>query len=254
VNIPLLYEKTAQQIHIALDEGVRIFFTSAGSPKTWTPFLKKEGCRVVHVVSTPEFALKSQDAGVDAVVVEGFEAGGHNGRQELTTFVLLQQCQNLLSIPYIAAGGIASGNAILAALVLGAAGVQMGTAFAAAQESSAHDHFKNSICQASFHSTFLRFKKLLPVRLLDNPFSQKVAEAENLGATKEDLKKLLGKGRARLGMHLGDLEEGELEIGQIASEIKEIKTCADIVAGLQTEYLIAYEKLTSCSYHKEKNF
>jgi enoyl-[acyl-carrier protein] reductase II len=236
VNIPLLYEKTEEQIKTALDEGIRIFFTSAGSPKKWTPFLKKEGCVVIHVVSTPDFAHKCQDAGVDAVVIEGFEAGGHNGRDEITTLVLLQQLKGLLSIPIIAAGGIGSGNAILAALALGAEGVQIGTAFAATTESSAHQNFKQAMCQANFNSTFLRMKKLVPVRLLDNEFSKKIALAEDRCANKDELQGILGKGRAREGMLNGDLHEGELEAGQIVSEIKEILSCAKLVEKLKYEY------------------
>ncbi len=239
VNIPLLYDKTKEQIEIALSEGIKIFFTSAGSPKIWTPFLKNEGCTVVHVVSNPELALKCQNAEVDAVVVEGFEAGGHNGRDELTTFVLLQQLRNKLTIPVIAAGGIASGNAILACFALGAEGVQIGTAFAATNESSAHENFKTAMCQAKFNSTFLRMKKLVPVRLLDNDFAKKVAFAEESCADKETLSEILGKGRAKEGMLNGNLIEGELEVGQIVSEIKEILSCEKLVAKLISEYLSA---------------
>lgn len=236
VNIPLLYSKTEEQIKIALNAGVRIFFTSAGSPKAWTPILKKEGCTVVHVVSTPEFARKCEDAGVDAVVVEGFEAGGHNGRDELTTLVLLQQMQNKIKIPVIAAGGIGHGSAILAALALGAEGVQIGTAFAATKESSAHENFKHAMQKATFNSTFLRMKNLVPVRLLDNPFSRRVAEAEERCASKDELNTLLGKGRARDGMHYGDMDEGELEVGQIVSEVKEILSCSELVERFKKEY------------------
>lgn len=239
VNIPLLYEKTEEQMKTALDEGIRIFFTSAGSPKKWTPFLKKEGCVVVHVVSTPDFAQKCQDAGVDAVVIEGFEAGGHNGRDEITTLVLLQQVKDLLSIPIIAAGGIGSGNAILAAMALGAEGVQIGTAFAATLESSAHQNFKQAMCQANFNSTFLRMKKLVPVRLLNNDFSKKVASAEDRCASQDELQEILGKGRAKEGMLNGNLQEGELEVGQIVSEIKEILSCAKLVDKFKYEYLEA---------------
>ena len=242
VNIPLLYEKSEEQIKTALDEGIRVFFTSAGSPKKWTPFLKKEGCVVIHVVSTPDFAKKCQEAGVDAVVVEGFEAGGHNGRDEITTLVLLQQLKNFLSIPIISAGGIGSGNAILAAMALGAEGVQIGTAFAATIESSAHQNFKQAMCQASFNSTFLRMKKLVPVRLLENDFSKKVALAEDRCANIEELQLILGKGRARDGMLNGDLQEGELEAGQIVSEIKEILSCAKLVEKFKYEYSEARKK------------
>lgn len=245
INVPLLYEKTQEQIQVALEEGVKIFFTSAGSPKTWTPLLKKEGCIVVHVTSTPELAKKCEDAGVDAVVVEGFEAGGHNGRDEITSLVLLQQVYKTLSIPVIAAGGFASGRSILAALALGAEAVQMGTIFAATSESSAHDNFKNYMCEAKYNSTFLRMKKLVPVRLLDNSFSKAVAEAEEKCANKEELQNLLGKGRAKQGMLLGDLQEGELEVGQIVSEVKDIISCSQLVEKLKQEFLAAHNQLIS---------
>lgn len=245
VNIPLLYDKAEEQIKIALNLGIRIFFTSAGSPKKWTPYLKKEGCKVVHVVSTPEFAIKSQDAGVDAVVVEGFEAGGHNGRDEITSIVILQQMYKKLNIPIIAAGGFAHGNSLLAAFALGAEAVQIGTAFAATQESSAHENFKKAMCEAKFNSTFLRMKKLVPVRLLDNEFASKIAQAEERCADKEELQNLLGKGRARLGMHMGDLKEGELEVGQIVSEIKDILTCANFVENIKAQYVQARQRLFS---------
>lgn len=239
INIPLLYDRAQEQIEVALKLGIRIFFTSAGSPKTWTPLLKKEGCIVVHVVSNPELAVKCQNAGVDAVVVEGFEAGGHNGRDELTTLVLLQQIQNLLTIPYIAAGGIGTGSAILACLAMGAEGVQIGTAFAATKESSAHPNFKAAMCEAKFNSTFLRLKKLVPVRLLENDFAKKVAAAEENSADKATLAEILGKGRAKEGMLNGNLAEGELEVGQIVSEIKEILSCHKLVEKLISEYTIA---------------
>lgn len=236
INIPLLYSKAEEQIKIALDHGIRIFFTSAGSPKKWTPFLKKEGAVVVHVVSSPEFAQKSQDAGVDAVVVEGFEAGGHNGRDELTSLVLLQQVYQKLDIPVIAAGGFGSGQSLLAAFALGAEGVQIGTAFAATQESSAHNHFKQAMCESKFNSTFVRMKKLVPVRLLDNKFAQNIAQAEDNCASADQLQEMLGKGRARLGMLEGNLEEGELEVGQIVSQVKEILTCAQLVEKWKQEF------------------
>ncbi|KAB8029069.1 NAD(P)H-dependent flavin oxidoreductase [Fluviispira multicolorata] len=243
VNIPLLYNKTEEQIKVALDEGIRIFFTSAGSPKTWTPFLKKEGCIVVHVASTPEFAKKSQDAGVDAVVVEGFEAGGHNGRDEITTLVLLQQIYNKLTIPIIVAGGIGSGAAILAAFAMGAEAVQIGTAFAATKESSAHENFKMAMCKAQFNSTFLRMKKLVPVRLLENEFAKKIAQAEDSCATKDQLQEILGKGRAKEGMLNGNIQEGELEVGQIVSEVNEILSCNKLVQKLKHEYIAAKQSI-----------
>ena len=247
VNIPLLYEKTKDQIDVALEEGVKIFFTSAGSPKTWTPYLKERGCTVVHVTSHPILAKKCEDAGVDAVVVEGFEAGGHNGRDEITTLVLLQQIYKTLSIPVIAAGGFATGQSILAALILGAEAVQMGTIFAATKESSAHENFKNYMVQANFNSTFLRMKKLVPVRLLENQFSKAIEEAENNCASKDDLKAILGKGRAKEGMLMGNIEQGELEVGQIVSEVKEILTCAQLVEKLKHEYIAASQRMLSCS-------
>ncbi len=239
INLPLLYGKIEEQIQVALEEGVKIFFTSAGSPKTWTPMLKKAGCTVVHVVSTPEFSKKCEDAGVDGVVVEGFEAGGHNGRDEITSLVLLQQLHKLISIPIIAAGGFGTGQSILAAQALGAEGVQIGTLFAATEESSAHENFKNLMCQANYNSTFLRMKKLVPVRLLDNNFSKIVAQAEEKCASKEELQAILGKGRAREGMLLGNKEEGELEIGQIVSQVKEVLSCAQLIEKLKQEYIEA---------------
>jgi enoyl-[acyl-carrier protein] reductase II len=243
VNIPLLYRDADQQIQTALDEGVRIFFTSAGSPKTFTPQLKKAGCTVVHVTSTPELARKCEDAGVDAVVLEGFEAGGHNGRDETTTLVLLQQTFGKLSIPILAAGGIGSGSALAAAFALGAEGVQIGTLFAATAESSAHKNFKDAMIQAKNNSTFLRLKKLVPVRLLENDFSQKVGAAEERCATAEELAEILGKGRARAGMLEGDLKEGELEIGQVVSTIQDIPSCQILVERLISEYQRARERL-----------
>lgn len=243
VNIPLFSTRTPEHIRIALEEGIKIFFTSAGSPKTYTAQLKAENCTVVHVVSNPLFAQKSEDAGVDAVVVEGFEAGGHNGRDELTTLVLLQQMKNKLSIPIIAAGGIGTGDAILASFALGAEGVQIGTAFAATLESSAHPKFKEFMCQSQFNSTFLRMKKLTPVRLLENPFAKKIAAAEEHCASKEELANILAKGRAKLGMHNGDLIEGELETGQIVSEIKEILSCQQLLKKIQIEYNIALKRI-----------
>ena len=245
INIPLFSDKTEEQIKVALDEGVKIFFNSAGSPKTWTSFLKKEGCTVVHVTSNPELAKKCEDAGVDAVVVEGFEAGGHNGRDELTSLVLLQQLNKVLSIPVIAAGGFGSGQSILAGLALGAEAIQMGTIFAATKESSAHENFKNKMCEAKFNSTFLRLKKLMPVRLLENDFSKMVVEAEERCASKEELQTILGKGRAKKGMLLGDLHEGELEVGQVVSEVKEILSCAELVAKLKQEFLEARALVSS---------
>lgn len=243
VNIPLLYKDVGAQLQAALDEGVRIFFTSAGSPKTHTGWLKSQGATVVHVTSTPELALKCQDAGVDAVVVEGFEAGGHNGRDELTTLVLLQQLQGKMNIPIIIAGGIGSGSAIAAALAMGADGVQIGTLFAATQESSAHSAFKQAMVDAGNTSTMLRMKKLVPVRLLNNPFSEKIKQAEDNCADAESLSQILGKGRAKAGMLEGDLIEGELEVGQIVSAVKDVPTCQQLIEQLCREYNTAYQRI-----------
>ena len=243
VNVPLLYKDVRLQLQTALDEGVRIFFTSAGSPKTYTQWLKSHGAVVVHVTSTPELALKCQDAGVDAVVVEGFEAGGHNGRDELTTLVLLQQMRGKLNIPVIIAGGIGSGAAIAAAFALGADAVQIGTMFAATQESSAHANFKNAMIDAGSSSTFLRMKKLVPVRLLNNPFSENIRLAEEQCLSSENLNQILGKGRAKAGMLDGDLAEGELEIGQIVSTVASIPTCEELLAALIADYKSAGNRL-----------
>ena len=243
VNVPLLYKDAQIQIQTALDAGIRIFISSAGSAKTYTSFLKQQGCVVVHVASSLELARKCQDAGVDAVIVEGFEAGGHNGRDETTTLVLLQQMQHQLQIPVLAAGGIGTGSAVAAAFALGAEGVQIGTRFAATVESSAHPEFKRAMVQAGPQSTFLRLKKLVPVRLLDNAFSRAVREAEDRNASAEELSELLGKGRARSGMLEGNLEEGELEIGQVVSQVAQIQTCAQLVEQLQSEFLEACKRL-----------
>ncbi len=236
VNVPLLYKDAEKQIQVALDHGINIFFTSAGSPKKFTPWLKREGKTVVHVTSTPELAIKCQDAGVDAVVAEGFEAGGHNGRDEITTMALIPQVVDKLSIPVIAAGGIGDGRGIAAALALGANGVQIGSRFAATKESSAHQKFKEAIVQANFNSTLLSMKNLVPVRLLKNHFYEQVKELEDRCASKEELQNLLGKGRAKKGMLEGDLEEGELEIGQISGLINSILSVQECVDELIKQY------------------
>jgi len=243
VNVPLLYHDVEEQLRVVVEEKTPIVFTSAGSPRKFTADLKREGLIVVHVASTPELALKCVEAGVDAVVVEGFEAGGHNGRDELTTLVLLQQLAGRCSVPLIAAGGFGTGASLAAALALGAQGIQMGTVFAATQESSAHDNFKQAMTRAHTTSTFLRMKKHVPVRLLDSPFARAVAEAEQRCASKEDLEKLLGKGRARSGMLEGDLESGELEVGQIVSEVRDIPTCAELVDRLLSQFDEALRRL-----------
>lgn len=236
VNVPMLYPNIEEIIKIIIDEGVKIVFTSAGNPKTWTTLLKEKGLTVVHVVSSSTFAIKAQDAGVDAIVAEGFEAGGHNGREETTTFTLIPMVKQKINIPLIAAGGIATGNAMLAAMVLGADGVQVGSRFAASFESSAHDNFKNKIIETPEGGTQLTLKELAPVRLIKNKFYQDIQEAYANRASAEDLKILLGRARAKRGMFEGDLEEGELEIGQIAGLIDEIKTAKEIIDDMILEF------------------
>jgi enoyl-[acyl-carrier protein] reductase II len=243
VNIPLLYKDAEAQLQTCLDLGVKIFITSAGSPKTFTEKLKQAGCTVIHVVSTPLLAKKCEDAGVDLVIAEGFEAGGHNGREELTTMTLIPQVVSAVKIPVIAAGGIADGRGILAALSLGAHGVQMGSRFVLTQESSAHENFKNALLKANFDSTDLVMKKHVPVRLLKNSFYQEVKKSEENCASKEELIELLGKGRAKLGMLDGDLTDGELEIGQIVSLIKDCPAVSELVLRLLAEYEQAKKSL-----------
>jgi enoyl-[acyl-carrier protein] reductase II len=223
VNVPMLYPEIEKIMDIIIEEGVKIVFTSAGNPKTWTSSLKDKGITVVHVVSSVKFALKAESAGVDAVVCEGFEAGGHNGREETTTFTLIPMVKEHLSIPVIAAGGIATGRGMLAALVLGADGIQIGSRFAATEESSAHKNFKNIIIDTKDGDTHLTLKELAPVRLVKNKFYNEVQELYKKKPTKEEIQRLLGKARAKKGMFEGDLDEGELEIGQIAGLIHEIK-------------------------------
>ncbi len=243
VNVPLLYKDTEKQIQTALDLGVRIFFTSAGSPKKMTNFLKKEGATVVHVTSSPLLAKKCEDAGVDAVVAEGFEAGGHNGRDEITTMNLIPQVVDAVNIPVIAAGGIGTGRQMLAAISLGADAVQVGTRFAATIESSAHDNFKQAIVNAGFGDTKLMMKSLVPVRLLKNHFYEEVEEMESRCASVEELRELLGKGRAKAGMLEGDLERGELEIGQVSAMIHDLPTTAEVVGRFIKEYQEAKDRL-----------
>ena len=236
VNVPMLYPNIEEIMKIIVDEGVKIVFTSAGNPKTWTTFLKENGITVVHVVSSSKFALKAQEAGVDAVVAEGFEAGGHNGREETTTFTLIPMVKEQIKIPLIAAGGIATGRGILAAMALGADGVQMGSRFAASVESSAHENFKNMILATKEGDTYLTLKELAPVRLIRNKFYDDLQELYSKNPTKEDLENLLGKRRAKRGMFEGDMMEGELEIGQIAGLINEIKPVAEIFKELISEF------------------
>jgi enoyl-[acyl-carrier protein] reductase II len=238
VNVPLLYPDIDKHMEIILNEDVKIVFTSAGNPKTWTQKLKDHGVTVVHVVSNVKFAEKSQEAGVDAVVAEGFEAGGHNGREETTTFCLIPMVRKAIDLPLMAAGGIASGRSMLGAMALGADGVQVGSRFAASVESSAHISFKEKIIQAQEGDTELVMKQLTPVRLLKNNFYKQVKEAELNGAGKEELRLLLGKGRAKKGMFEGDLNEGELEIGQIAADIGEILPAGDIVREIWNEFIM----------------
>lgn len=236
VNVPMLYPQIEELMGIIVEEGVPIVFTSAGNPKTWTSHLKQNGIRVVHVVSSLKFALKAEAAGVDAVVAEGFEAGGHNGRDETTSLVLWPMVSKELKIPMIAAGGIASGAQIAAAFVLGAEGVQIGSRFVASEESSAHHNFKEVVQKAQEGDTQLTLKELAPVRLIKNPFYDKVQDAYEEGASKEELIKLLGRARAKKGMFEGDLKEGELEIGQVSSMIDEIKPAAEIVQELWRDF------------------
>lgn len=236
VNVPMLYPNLQEIIDIIIEEGVKVVFTSAGNPKTYTSLLKSHGITVVHVVSSVKFALKSQEAGVDAVVAEGFEAGGHNGRDETTTFTLIPMVKEQLNIPLIAAGGIATGRGMLAAMVLGADGVQVGSRFVASLESSAHQAFKQVVIDAKEGDTELTLKELAPVRLIKNKFYQDVKELYKTAPTTDQLKELLGRARAKRGMFEGDLIEGELEIGQIAGLIHDIKPAAQIVEEMMLEF------------------
>lgn len=236
VNVPMLYPNLEEIINIIVEEEVKIVFTSAGNPKTWTSFLKEKGITVVHVVSSAAFALKAQAAGVDAVVAEGFEAGGHNGREETTTFTLIPMVKEKITIPLIAAGGIATGRGMLAAMTLGADGVQAGSRFAASTESSAHENFKNKIVEIKEGETQLTLKELAPVRLIKNKFYEDVQQLYAKCPTKEDLIELLGRARAKRGMFEGDMTEGELEIGQISGLIHDIKSAAVIVSDMITEF------------------
>lgn len=243
VNVPLLYPNIEEHMKIIVEEGVKIVFTSAGNPKTWTTHLKQHGILVVHVVSNVKFAVKCQEAGVDAIVAEGFEAGGHNGREETTTLVLIPQVRKAVHLPLIAAGGIGSGEAMAAAFALGANGVQVGSRFVATHESSAHDNFKNSILEAKEGDTQLTLKQLTPVRLIKNKFFQEVDAAEKRGASQDELKELLGRARAKKGMFEGDLEDGELEIGQVSGAINEIKTVKEVIDEMIMSYNNAIAKL-----------
>lgn len=243
VNVPLLYPNVAEIMDILVQESVPIVFTSAGNPSTWTAFLKEQGIIVVHVIANTKFALKAEESGVDAIVAEGFEAGGHNGREETTTMCLIPMICEAIKIPVIAAGGIASGKAMLAAFALGAEGVQVGSAFAVAEESSAHPHFKEKILASAEGDTALRMKKLVPVRLLKNKFELAVAAAEAIGADRSTLMELLGRSRAKLGMFEGDMDEGELEIGQVAAMLCQIRPAGKILDEIWMEFLEEKKRL-----------
>ncbi|HEY0273417.1 MAG TPA: nitronate monooxygenase, partial [Chitinophaga sp.] len=243
VNVPLLYPDTDLLMQLIIEEKVPIVFTSAGNPKTWTATLKQAGITVVHVVSSTAFALKSEAAGVDAVVAEGFEAGGHNGREETTTLVLIPGVAAQLKIPLIAAGGIGSGKAMAAAFALGAEGVQVGSRFVATPEASSHELFKQAVVAAGEGDTIVALKKLTPVRLLKNPFYEAVKTAEDAGADTETLKALLGRARAKIGMFEGNMQEGELEIGQVSALIKNIQPAAEVVQEIWTEFIATTQRL-----------
>lgn len=245
VNVPMLYPNIEEIMNIIVEEGVKIVFTSAGNPKTWTSWLKEKGITVVHVVSSVKFALKAQEAGVDAIVAEGFEAGGHNGRDETTTFTLIPMVKEHIKIPLIAAGGIATGNGMLAAMTLGADGVQIGSRFVASVESSAHQAFKQVVVNAKEGDTQLTLKELAPVRLIKNKFYHDVQELYKSAPTKEQLINLLGRARAKRGMFEGDLEEGELEIGQIAGLIHDIKPVSEIVLEIVNEFETTKKKIAN---------
>jgi enoyl-[acyl-carrier protein] reductase II len=241
INVPLMYAHSERNIEVILEEEVKIIFTSAGNPKTYTRLLKEKGITVVHVVSSSRFALKAEDAGCDAVVAEGFEAGGHNGREETATIVLVPVVKDTVKIPVIAAGGIATGRQMLAAMVLGAEGVQMGSRFVCSDEASSHMNFKEAVIKAQEGDTMLSLKKVMPVRMIKNQFFNEVQQAETRGSTEEELKELLGKGRSRIGMFEGNLENGELEIGEVSTLIKDIRPAAEIVQDTWNEFVHALE-------------
>ena len=243
VNVPLMYPELETLMNILVEEGVKIVFTSAGNPKTWTGFLKGHGMTVAHVVSSSKFAVKCEQAGVDAIVAEGFEAGGHNGREETTTLCLIPAVRRATSLPLMAAGGIGTGSAMLATFVLGAEGVQIGTRFALTKESSAHENFKQLCLSLNEGDTKLLLKKLSPTRLVKGSFATAVEEAEARGASVEEMKELLGKGRAKKGIFEGDLQEGELEIGQVASLFRETKTAAEVIKEIMEDFRKGMEKI-----------
>jgi enoyl-[acyl-carrier protein] reductase II len=248
VNLPLLYPQVDDHIQIIIEENVKVVFTSAGSPKKWTSYLKEHGITVVHVVSNLKFALKSVEAGVDAIVAEGFEAGGHNGKEETTTMCLIPLISSSVSVPIIAAGGIATGRGMLAAMALGADGVQIGSRFIATPESSAHQSFKEYVLASKEGDTKLTLKEITPVRLLNNPFYQEVVSAYDNGASVDDLKELLGRGRAKKGMFQGDLKDGELEVGQVSAFIQNIKSAEEVVAEIIEEYFQVKDLLSNSKF------
>lgn len=237
VNVPLLYPDIDKHMQIIIEEGVKVVFTSAGSPKTWTGQLQGHGIKVVHVTASSLLAKKCEDAGVDAVVAEGFEAGGHNGREETTTLCLIPAVSDFITIPLIAAGGIASGRAMMAVMALGADGVQIGTRFVCSEESSAHPEFKNKVSSLKEGDTQLSMKKVVPVRLIKNEFYKHIQQAEDKGADASELMQILGRARAKKGMFEGDMTEGELEIGQVAAMVRDIKPAAEIVKEIWKEFL-----------------
>lgn len=247
VNVPMLYPNIDEIMKIVIEENVGIVFTSAGNPRTWTSYLQERGIKVVHVVSSVKFALKAQEAGVDAIVAEGFEAGGHNGRDETTTFTLIPMVKEKISIPLIAAGGIATGRGMLAAMVLGADGVQIGSRFVASEEASSHSNFKQKVLEAQEGDTILTLKELAPVRLLKNQFYEEVSQLYSQNATKEQLRELLGRSRAKKGMFEGNLDEGELEIGQVSGLIHDIKPAAKIIEDIKNEFEAARNQLKTFS-------
>ncbi|MBN3036244.1 MAG: nitronate monooxygenase [Bacteroidales bacterium] len=245
VNVPLLYPQTDDHIRIILEEGVKIVFTSAGNPKKYTSFLKEHGVKVVHVVANLKFALKCVEAGVDAIVAEGFEAGGHNGIEETATMCLIPLVRQAVDIPLIAAGGIGSGRTMLAAFALGAEGVQIGSRFVASEESSAHPHFKKTVVEAGDGNTRIILKKVVPVRVIMNRFYEDIKTAEDRGATPEELREILGRARAKKGMFEGDMDDGELEIGQVSAQISSVRPAAEILADIIREFEEARKKLAA---------
>lgn len=249
VNVPMLYPDLKDLMQVIIDEGVKIVFTSAGNPATWTKTLQENGITVAHVIANTKFAKKAEDSGVDSIVAEGFEAGGHNGREETTTLTLIPMIKKVVSVPLIAAGGIATGRGMLAAMSLGADGVQIGSRFVASFESSAHENFKNRVLETGEGGTRLSMKKLVPVRLIKNKFADEVDKAESAGKSASIIKELLGNRRAKIGMFEGDMEAGELEIGQVVSLINEIKPAAEIVNEILEEYHMAREELMNASFN-----